>query len=815
LSQYIARNYYDLHHFRKDSDDDRLKPGDSLVVMEGTNINGDAGMQSFADGPTNCMLTPIKQWAQDKLNDAKGKSTILRYITLGNKIEDLVKTYSTGVPQDKIKEICNKLNISISVSLPFQKNPYICERPDTKTLTSFKFLNPRHNHVEEIIDLKNEIIVTAVKLGEIIEECQRTGTDYYYTKNNRHINVVYTQGAVYRLSHKYADFIHAFEIKYNVASWKIDAIKNPELTRFLTNSCHYNCCMDLNVDTLGHPLHGPLVKHIDQEKCYKNFHTCKFYDGFLTRITDFRVTDKIEAPGIYQITDICITNEKFKRYNDFLHLYENGNSYPHPALNFLSTMGTFKILGGCWGMTDDFDMDFHFDEHTFTDKDEGVPFYSKYIGACNSIAYERSYYLRGTQKTAEIIRSNVECEVDRFTQNNEDADALLPIRVSSKKHKVMHLSHVTAFILEYARLNIIEQLMNMKFEQILRVNSDGIYFQGETPELCNNYRVKPSDCFNQNTGKFTTYSDTDRFTSSTFFTDDNIAPYEFGACRSFFRTELAVGGGGSGKTHFNLMDKGQVNHMYVAPTWKLARNKQEEYGCSVGTHASLLNFDPTNNPFANASVLIIDEVSMMTNEEKTQIIEYYHSHKLIFCGDIHHQIPYVTSFKPVNSTVFNIQGLDNVMEFASDYRATCGKLKDLKQFIRDLIDIDVRIPSKDLLRKFNSIAETDLVKQYTVHDMVLCCSNKRKDEFRDLLKGNKYYITKTTNKYSCGDIIITDEDIPKEFFPERRHAFTVHSIQGETCRTNLYISPEIMDMRMFYTAVSRAQTYDQIFIIRD
>ena len=127
----------------------------------------------------------------------------------------------------------------------------------------------------------------------------------------------------------------------------------------------------------------------------------------------------------------------------------------------------------------------------------------------------------------------------------------------------------------------------------------------------------------------------------------------------------------------------------------------------------------------------------------------------------------------------------------------------------------IHTPPKELLRKFNSIAEQDLITRYTVNDMVLCCSNKRKDEFRDLLKGNKYYITKTTNKYSCGDIIITDNEIPAEFFPERRHAFTVHSIQGETCRTNLYISPEIMDMRMFYTAISRAQTYDQIFIIRD
>lgn len=822
LSQYIGRIYYDLYHFRKDSDTDKLKAGDSLVVMEGSAINGDAGIQSFADGPTNCMLTPIKQWAQDKLNEAKGESTKERYVTISNKIDELIKIYSTGVPQDKIKEICNKLKICITVSLPFQRNPYICERPDTKTLTTFKFLNPRHNHVEEIIDLKNEIIVSTVKLGEIIEECQRTGTDYYYTKNNRHINAVYTQGAVYILSHTYADFIHAFEIEYNIASWKIDALKNPELTRFLTNSCHYNCCMDLNVDTSIHPLRGALVNHIDQEKCYMNFYTCKFYDGFLTRITDFRETDKIEAPGIYQITDICITNEQFKRYNDVLHLYENMNSYPHPALNFLKTVGTFKILGGCWGMEDYLDMDFtSLQMSTFTDTDEGVPFYSKYIGACNSIAYERSYYLRGTEATAQIIRKNMDCEVDdnkvvRFsTPSDDNPTALLPIRVRSTKHKVMHLSHVTAFILEYARLNIIEQLMNMKFEQILRVNSDGIYFQGETPELCNNYRVKPSKCFKQDTGKFTTYSDTDRFTSSTFFADDNLTPYEFRPFRKFYRTELATGGGGSGKTHYNLMDRGQVNPMYVAPTWKLARNKQEEYGCSVGTHASLLNFDPTNNPFANASVLIIDEVSMMTDEEKMQIMEYYHSHKLIFCGDIHHQIPYVPSFKPENSCVFSMHGFDHVVKFTSDYRATCEKLRDLKQVIRDLIDMGVRNPSNELLRKFNSITEQDLIKRYTVHDMVLCCSNKRKDEFRDLLKGNKYYITKTTNKYSCGDIIITDDVIPAEFFPERRHAFTVHSIQGETCRTNLYISPEIMDMRMFYTAVSRAQTCEQIFIIRD
>ena len=99
--------------------------------------------------------------------------------------------------------------------------------------------------------------------------------------------------------------------------------------------------------------------------------------------------------------------------------------------------------------------------------------------------------------------------------------------------------------------------------------------------------------------------------------------------------------------------------------------------------------------------------------------------------------------------------------------------------------------------------------------MVLCSSHKKKDEYTNLFKDlKKYYITKTTNKYSCGEILITNEIIPAEFGAELRHAYTVHSIQGETCKTKLFIEAKNMDMRMFYTAVSRAEYINQIFIVQ-
>ena len=49
---------------------------------------------------------------------------------------------------------------------------------------------------------------------------------------------------------------------------------------------------------------------------------------------------------------------------------------------------------------------------------------------------------------------------------------------------------------------------------------------------------------------------------------------------------------------------------------------------------------------------------------------------------------------------------------------------------------------------------------------------------------------------------------------EVRHAFTAHSIQGETAYEKLFIeSSRMFDARMFYTAISRAKKLSQIFIV--
>ena len=50
---------------------------------------------------------------------------------------------------------------------------------------------------------------------------------------------------------------------------------------------------------------------------------------------------------------------------------------------------------------------------------------------------------------------------------------------------------------------------------------------------------------------------------------------------------------------------------------------------------------------------------------------------------------------------------------------------------------------------------------------------------------------------------------------ELRHAFTIHSIQGETASDKLFIDINKMtSLRMLYTAISRARYKSQIIIIK-
>jgi hypothetical protein len=379
------------------------------------------------------------------------------------------------------------------------------------------------------------------------------------------------------------------------------------------------------------------------------------------------------------------------------------------------------------------------------------------------------------------------------------------IQIEYTKSHAKHLSHITAFITAYMRMNMIEQLLKMNINKLIRVCCDGIYFFGET-EMNSIFAYKTKMTFNNEAG-------TEYCSGLHNFIGNN-----WGQKRVHNINELHLGEGGSGKTHFNLNDNGLIRPMFLAPSWKLARAKERETGIRCSVWARALTDDPERINYIkqNANVLIWDEVSMMTEESKKFIFETYGNMKNIFCGDLGFQLPCIEG-EPLKPTGFN-----EIIYHNQDHRCKCPILKQIKIELRKMIEqnvstYDINIWCVCKFRELKrAINKNKLSELYDIDDMILVGTNYLKDAYTKMFLGKfkdeKYYITSNNRLHSNGEIWIGEK--PEKTDCEPRHAFTTHSIQGETASHKLFIdASKMFDSRMFYTAISRARTIEQIYII--
>ena len=86
-----------------------------------------------------------------------------------------------------------------------------------------------------------------------------------------------------------------------------------------------------------------------------------------------------------------------------------------------------------------------------------------------------------------------------------------------------------------------------------------------------------------------------------------------GKFREDNRLEVHLGAGGAGKTHNNLIDKGLVNPLFIAPSWKLARNKKKEYASDSTTFFHLLDDDPAAGQKVDAAQRWLHAIELGTN----------------------------------------------------------------------------------------------------------------------------------------------------------------------------------------------------------
>lgn len=746
--------------------------------------------QYFKEGTVNCLLQPIEAWAINCKDMVMSKKAEERYITILNKINKFKNNIGTnGISIDEMNEISKELQIDISVESALSTNNKYLEqsKAEKKPLKHFIFRNTRINHVElnEYLYLNNIETVEREKLMKIKKHLDDNNIYYEFKRDLDGISSINTLDITYNLSNEFFDMCNNFEIETGLINCYIDDIDDEKLSEFVKDGTHYNSTVDFN-DHNNYIFDD--INHHDMKAAYTNYNKYKYYKGFLGKITDFRLCNKIVAVGLYQIKNLILSNEVSLLLNKLV-IYKDYNVYPSVELEFLIDRGCkFDIICGCWGV-ETLDIDFMNYPSMFL-KYDGIKGYAKYVGKCDSHPLYKKFNIKGNKELSQTI------EGSEYYKHGE-------ITLKYKKQHNYHLAHFTAFILSYQRMQILDQLLNMNYNNLIRVCVDGIYYTGKET-FANVFEPKTKKTFNNVAS--------DSYISNLSYENKKWNLPEF---RENINKELFIGAGGNGKTHLNLKDKGLMKVLYIAPSWKLATKKNNEYNVRSEVWHNILTSDCSiyGNIQRRYNTFIIDEVSMMTQQAKELIFSRYKNIKLIFCGDIGYQAPpFNKDNKPV--TEISTTGFDKITELNKNYRFKCNELKNIISNVRQMIKINATNykVNEYVKSKLQHLTIDELKKSYDINDMILCRSHDKKDIYTEMFKHiNKWSIIKNSRSFKNGDIIIGEKP---DASCKLRHAYTIHSIQGETAYNKLYIDFDKMyDKRILYTALSRATKLSDIYLI--
>ena len=262
-----------------------------------------------------------------------------------------------------------------------------------------------------------------------------------------------------------------------------------------------------------------------------------------------------------------------------------------------------------------------------------------------------------------------------------------------------------------------------------------------------------------------------------------------------------------------MEDKGLINTLFVAPSWKLATDKHEQYphiDCNVYHNI----FENTNNIITKYANIIIDECSMRTDFERKKLFKEAIG-CLIYCGDIGFQLPPITVKGEKKAREMTVKSFDNHTHLTVNHRCECKKLDEVLVYIRKCIsnyksfdEVKVKM-AKKFHTKVGKVDEYDYKK-----DIILCNKHEYCDEYTEKFKKFKKFRCLQKKGDYCNGTIVYDKE--PDCKCEVRHGFTIDSVQGITCEGCVYIDLRQMNsrgMRSLYTAVSRAKQWQQIVFI--
>ena len=712
-------------------------------------------VQKFREGINHCVFTPLHSlWNQ---NPSSIQETLLkRVIKYANKYGD------NPVPQDEMEQLAKSLRTTIKINDPIGK-PYITYNPSGDR--TCVLMNPRKNHVEETLDEKEILEISHqeavnylenLKDGEVLE-----GTFQDPIKIHTYTNVLEVKNPM-------KSFIN--EIHSLIPDIKFDASQYPEINQYILES------RIINSGTLR--FQEEYDEHYDLEKAYTQFHLTKYYQGFLGVIHQWRnftfpptASFLKEHIGIYKAK--IINPSKLGKILGF----EAGQYYilPSPEWEFHKNNNTtFTIVSGVWGSN----FDFRFPDSSF----QNVPLrtYDPNLPKTTN----KPYRIFSGQLSSKIDENDCKLYNVRATQEfTEHLKTLYPdtlydpetnsAKIYIKHKKVYTKHHLLSFITSYTRIVMMEEMLKFDISNLSGLTLDGLYFKGKAPKnLIPQFRPKPS--------KMPISESTNWYIPSNNTT-------VFPLLSAFNQNTFLEGAGGSGKTHTILSDKGFNNILYAAPTRDLGKEKAIEYNLKYHTTVhKLAGINASNKPSRTyeeefhhtPSVIFIDELTQIEAYFIEKIISLYPNSLIFIAGDVdgegrHFQCKYSNQiWKPTFP----------IIQFNEDYRAKTNTLKQMKQALRNYMKTDpTAYEIKEYVKLNYPLTKKETaIANFTEQDVWIAGTHK--------------YI--------------------KTLHPLKIH--TTHSYQGKTISspTKLYISiDDMFEHTMFYTAMSRVQSDQQLIIV--
>lgn len=776
-------------YFMLGSDGWIYESGDKIVFMRPNELPARSIEQMFRDGRvSHCVFEPIKNELRRRIEVSGSKQMKQRYSSRLDKMIEMEKEYDAGVPVDKMPEVAKASGFTIYIKHHFQP------ADEKKALYAWNeangrggklwFDNTRENHID-ISHLTSNDKPTPVSKGEMRRLFAEAKQRWAEEKRFFHFQYLYngvpkklfTLDGVYAIRDADDDIINDFSSDLKLSKYRINATKHADVNEFIKSGRLINAWPS---KIKG----GRVTGHVDMKKAYAQFKKCHLYSGFLGMIHqwgkgDFDAKFIKEHIGIYRCT--VATDDKL-----LLKLgYTGVMTLPSVEILYLIEKGaTVQIHEGVWGSRMDFD---------FTPEMLENRRYCKWAGMLSMEHAKKEFSFYATPEWAAHLKAEYGDNVEYF-----EADGICHVKMD--KDSIYTTHHILAFITAYVRIQMLEAMNKFEYENLRCVVMDGIYFEGDMPNLGGLFESKPlkkQDYF------MPWYSASENV-------ETGWKPIQYTG------NTLLTGQGGAGKT-YSILTHGQYNKiLFITPQHVLGGEVAKKYSVAYETIHKLIGIDTV--PFKDSKyyppVVLIDELTQIPADWVSKVFEMYPESLILMAGDLNGNGQWfqcrsgtpTVGFSPI----WKPNGVD-VVEVLGDRRSRDSELKALKLEIRaKMMEVfaggdsgEEHVMKQWAMKRFKGVNFFDAAAMFQAGDSWIAGTHATNQKLLAL--------GVVSGWYKKGGFVSHEE---KEGW-EKRGSFTIHAYQGKTIETGkVFISlGDMFEYAMLYTAVSRAVHFDQLVFV--